>query len=138
MKQKIAKGNHTLSSSIGMGLGASILCALILALVTAFMITSEKVNEESMQYFTYIILCVSSLVGALIAGKRTGSKYALSTGSTALSFAFALVGTGILFFNGGFHNLLSNTLAILVGGVIACTICITSKPNKRSRKIRNR
>ena len=138
MKQKITKGNHTLSASIGIGLGASVLSAILFASIVALMISSEKISEESMQLFTYITLCVSSLIGALIAGKRTAGKYALSTGSTAISFAFALIATGILFFNGGFHNLLLNTLSILIGGVIACTICITSKPNGRRRKMRNR
>ncbi len=138
MKRKRNTESQTLSGAIGIGLAASILSLFLLGAVIATLILSEKITEENMRYFTFASLFVSSLIGCLLSCKKLASKYALAAGLSGLSFLLILVAVGILFFDGGFSNLLINSLAVLIGTAIACAICISTEGRGNRRKMLHR
>ena len=133
-KQKGRAENNSFGSGVGIGLVASIILSVILSMLLAVVVINERVGENAINYFTPAIMLIASLTGCVIAGNRVKEKLAIVVGVTGAIYLFVLVGVGILFFDGGFHNLWTSLLAIAVSCSLSCAICIRGKASGRKRK----
>lgn len=133
-KRIAEKGNRPVAAGIGVGVFTAILTSILLAMIIAVLIVNERVNEKIMYYFTFATQLIATLAGGFAAAKRTGGKYALVSGLTALVYCLILIGAGILFFDGGFRNLGTSVAAIVIGCAGSCTLCISGQGRRRIRK----
>lgn len=133
-KRVAEKNNQPVRAGVGMGVLVAILVSVLLAMILAALVINERISENTMHYFTLAILLAATLIGGLIAAKRTGGKCALVSGLTALAYCLVLVGAGVLFFDGGFHNLWTSVAVIAVGFVGSCALCISGRGRGRNRK----
>jgi putative membrane protein (TIGR04086 family) len=117
------------------GVLASVLSSVVLAMLTAIMVINEKLSEDMIHYASFVITLVSSVVGSLLAGKKIGGKYAMSTFLTGGVYYLVLMGTGILFFDGLTAGVWTILTAIVIGSFCACAICIMGKGRRGRRKM---
>lgn len=133
-KQKRRTRKTTFGSSVGIGLIMSIIISVVLSMLLAVLVMNERVGENAIEYLTPLIVLLASLFGCITAGKQVEQKLAIVIGITGAIYLFLLMGVGILFFDGGFHNLWTSLLAIAVACGISCAICIRGKGSGRKRK----
>lgn len=138
MKHITEKAGRSMSGSVGIGALIAVAVSVIMAMALSALIVNERIDEDVMQYFSFAILLVSAFAGCMLAGKRTEGKYAMATGLTALTYCVILMGAGILLFDGGFRNLWTSIIAIMIGCVLSCAICIGGQGKGHRRKWRPR
>ncbi len=126
--------NQSIGMAILSGICVSVVVSVLLSVFLAVLVLNERVSESAIGYCTALITMIGSLSGCLAAGKKCNEKLAILFGSVGVIYLFILVGMGVLFFDGGFHNLGLRLLAAGVGCVISCAICIRGKGTKRKRK----
>ena len=124
----------TFGSGVGIGLLLSVLVSVMLSMLLAVLVINEQVGENRIAYLSPLITLLASFVGCVAAGKQVEQKLAIVIGVTGAIYLFLLMGVGILFFDGGFHNLWMSLLAIAVGCALSCAICIRGKGSGRKRK----
>lgn len=117
-----------------MALGLTVLSVAILAA----MIQNESVSEMSAGIWISVTVIVSVMVGTIFAAVRIGERNAVVCGITALGYAFVLLASGILFFDGDIRGAGSRLLTILVGAAIGCTISMKKSVKKPKWKMRSR
>lgn len=128
------KAGHSIGLCVAIGIGVSVILSLILAMITASLIMNERLSEDVIQYTSPGIILIASVAGAVIAGKSANEKVAIAAGICGVTFLLILMGTGILFFNGGFHNIWTGLVSIALGWILSCTICIRGKRRGTKRK----
>lgn len=138
IKSVSEKDGRSIASGVGIGVLISVFISLILAMAVAALIANDNLSENGMGYFALIIALISAAVGGIVSGKKVGGKYALATGLTGLLYCLVLICVGILFFDGEINSLWTSIVAITVGVVASCVICITGSGGKRRRKKRTR
>lgn len=136
MKNKRAaeRNNQPITLCIAIGVFVAILVSVLLAMLMTVLIINERVSETSIQYFDFAILLVASFCGGMVATQQTGEKRVLVSGLTAVTYCLFLVASGILFFDGGFQNLWTSAVAIAVGGIGSCVLCVRGKMKIARRK----
>ena len=133
-KQKSRTAERSSGTGIGIGIGVSLIISVILSMLLAAIISNERVGENMIAVLTPIVSLISTLTGCIVAGKQVGDKLAIVIGATGASYLLILICTGILFFDGGFHNLLTNLFVVLIACAVSCAICIRGKGSNRRRK----
>ena len=132
-KLKAPKVGQSLTSSLIVGvIAASLLSVLLTALLSSFVLNG-RVSEGSADVIIFLIRAVSLLAGILIAAAIYKQKYLPLVGFTALGYLLALLGTGIVFFDGSFKQFLSGVASVLVGGILSLLI-LTRPKSRRSIK----
>lgn len=138
MHNKKSKVSCSLFCGAGIGAIAAILLSLILAATVALMILNETVGEDALQYFTFAILVLSVFTGALTANKLVMRKYALVTAAVAAAYLVVLISVALLCFDGVLTGVLLGVLAVGVGGIASCAVCIRMNSKDKKRKYRPR
>ena len=133
-KRIAEKDSRPVAAGVGVGVFTAVLASVLLAMIIAALIVNERVIEKTMYYFTFATHLIAALAGGVAAAKRTGGKYALVSGLTALVYCLILIGAGILFFDDGFRNLGTSVAAIAIGCAGSCTLCISGRGRRRRRK----
>lgn len=133
-KQKRRTRKTTFGSGVGIGLIMSIIISVVLSMILAVLVVNERVGEGVIGFITPLIALLASLIGCITAGKQVEEKLAIVISVTGGIYLLLLVGAGILFFDGGFHNLWTSLLAITLSSAISCAICIRGKGSGRKRK----
>lgn len=133
-KKDVRKDNGSLTSGVIYGFVASMVSTVLLAMVLATIISGERVGINKTQHFVPFIIFVSVIVGCIISIKVTKEKPAVVSGLVGGIYLFTLVALGVLFFDGGFHNLWMSIISVVFGIVLSCAICIRGKGSGRKRK----
>lgn len=133
-KRAAERNDQSVIAGVIIGVLVAMLVSILLAMILAVLVVNERVSEDTMHYYAFVILLVATLVGGLFAAKQTRGKCALASGLTALVYCLLLVGAGILFFDGGLQNLWTSVTAIAVGYVGACALRISGQGRTRGRK----
>lgn len=129
-KHRPVKKKYSIGIGTSIGVAISIISCILLAAVLTTLTLNETFREEGMEYAASIILLLSSLAGALFAGKIVEERKYLTCLMTVGTFTFLLLGITILFFGSAFHNMLLNLAMVLIGGGIS--ILINTKKKKRT------
>lgn len=133
LKRKV-KIEHSIGAGVSAGSVVSLVLSVILAMIVAALIVNERIGESAIKYISPIIVLIATMAGCIIGAGLVGEKLAVVSGITGVVYLLILIGTGILFFDGGFHNLWTSILSIIVGCVSSCAICIRGKGSKTKRK----
>ena len=132
-KRKVKK-ERSLSGGIFIGTGVSLIISVVLSMIAAALIVNERVSENGIGYITPIISLIATMAGCIIAARFVGQKLAIISGATGIIYLIILIGIGIMFFDGGFHNMWTSILSIGVGCAVSCAICIRGKGSGKRRK----
>ena len=127
-------GNFNFGTGVGFGIAVSVFLSVLLAMLLTTMVLNERAGECTIEYAVPVIAFVSSLAGSVVAGKMAREKVAILAGVTGAAYILILIGMGILFFDGGFHNLWSSLLSVVAGCVVSCAICIRGGRSGSKRK----
>ena len=124
MFKKKAKINTGKSLPVGvlLGVGVSVLVTVVGAVFVAWLISSEKTGEGSMNFLPKIIHIVASSLGAWTAAglvKKQRLQICLFTG---LGYYASLLAMAALFFGGSFSGLGITALLIAIGTVTVALI----------------
>ena len=133
MKWKSNK-ERSVASGIGIGVIISFVLSLLLTMVVTTLIEGEKLGDSSTNYAIMVITFISVLIGGVVSNRLVNKKMAITSTITGLIYLLIFVGMGILFFDGGFHNLWTRLLTVIVGCGASCAICITGKGSRGKRK----
>lgn len=128
------KNKQSFGAGVSIGTVVSIVLSVLLAMVISVLIVNEGVSENTIKYSAPIISLIATMTGCIVAARLVGEKLAIVSSITGIAYLLVLIGTGILFFDGGFHNFLTSILSIAIGCVLSCAICIRGKGRKIKRK----
>ncbi len=118
MKKKT--GNRiSLPICIGIGIAASMVIALLGAMVSAWMIAREHIGEGSIPYAAMLILAVAVAGGAIIAAWLAKEKRLIVCGVVGAGYYLCLIAGTALFFSGQYQGMAISALAVLIGSAIA-------------------
>ncbi len=126
--------NHSFINAVWVGVSISLLLSIVLAMLLAVLVVSERFSENSIKYAVPVITMIGTMIGSMVAGKKHNEKLAILAAAVGGIYLFLLVAVGVLFFDGGFHNLGLRLLSTAVGCVCSCAICIRGKGSGKKRK----
>ena len=132
------KNKQSFATVLSIGTLTSLLLSAALSMIIATFVLNERIGEDAIGFLSRIIMMISSALGCIIAIRLNAEKLAIVSGVTGIIYLLILIGTGILFFDGGFHNVWTSVISIAVGCVLSCTICIRGKGSLIKRKRGNR
>lgn len=121
-------------AEVGMGLLLTIVTSILLAIGVSVLVSNGTAAESNVRYFAITIQFISSFLGALLAGKRIGQKYAIVCGSVGISYCFILLATTIMFFKSSFTMVGIGIGMCVAGCMAACAICMIRKGRPGRRK----
>lgn len=120
------------------GVLIAILLSLLMAGGVALLIVKEYTGIEKIQYFSIGIQYLFTVTGGYAATKITTKKPVVICGFVAALCIFLLFAANILLFDSSFMHVWGTLIAVVLGYVSACALCI-SKPKKPNyRKVHNR
>lgn len=134
MKHNKKGRTRPMVTEMGMGLLVAIAISIILAIGVSVLIMNGSVAESNVKYFAIPIQFISSFLGALLAGKRIGQKYAIVCGSIGISYCFILLSATIMFFKSSFAMVGIGIGMCVAGCMAACAICMIRKGSVGRRK----
>ena len=138
LKRKM-EGNHmSMINGVLFGTVAAIVTTLLCAAIAAMLIVNGKITENKMKYFAFGILLLSAFIGTFVSCKSAENKLIQRCGIVALVYAFLLVSTAILIFDGSFANVGISILMILFGCLGTCLICMRQGKRKVNKRVRIR
>lgn len=136
-KAKRKAWEMSILSSAGIGLGFSLAVTILGVCIGAILISNEYLKPQGIIYLSIIIQFISSLVGALFAGKISAEKKVIASGLAAISYFCVLVGVAILVFDGIKGGFIAGIVACLVGSGAAIMLCNRAKirPKRKRRRM---
>lgn len=133
-KLKRSGSSRSLSSAIVSGIGIALLLSVLLTALLASFILNGRLGENSVSVSIFVVRAISLLAGALIGAKILKHGYLKVVGFVALGYLLALIGTGIIFYDGSFKHFLPGVISVLTGGLIALVVLL--KPTGSKIKIK--
>lgn len=133
MKKGIMQKKNTIYSAIGKAVIITLLVSATGAFAGALMQSKEILSEESSGILSFTVWAIAAFSGAMSSTHFSGTESILPALLTNLVYAAILAGTGILFFESNFRNILGALLALLSGMVPAIFIIINHIPGKNKR-----
>lgn len=133
-KLKISKAGRSHTSAIVAGAIIALLLSVLLTALLANFILNGRLSEKVTAVGIFLIRTISVLAGALIGASLLKQNYLKLVGFITAVYLVALIGTGIVFFEGGFQNVLLGAVSALTGGVAALLILLMPKGNRRKLK----
>jgi len=132
-KRKAVTGAAS-SIPIGIGVGTAIciLITLIGAAISAYLVYSESIQQESIGFASMTVLVLSSGLGALVSMhkiKRMRIQMCLLTG---VCYYLALLAMTALFFGGQYSALGVTALAVLAGSGGAALLSMLTEKSKNN------
>ena len=119
MKKPFGAKKVSMPAGVGIGVGVATVLSLAGAALLAWLIGSEKMNENAMGMGSLILLALSSAIGSIIANICIREKKLIVTAATSATFFILLLAITALLFEGQYHHVGATALSILAGGMIA-------------------
>lgn len=130
MKKQSFSNGGMLKTILLYGCCAALVSA-VLAMIFAYLIMQQFLNQEISQYLAPIISVISVLICSLLAAKKTVEKKLLvGLGTGAIYFVISLLGK-MAFFPGECVNVWRNGLLCLSASLVA--VVLTCIPKKKRR-----
>ena len=128
------KSKQSFATVVSIGTLTSLLLSVVLSMIIATLVLNERIGEDAIGLLSRIVMMISTALGCIIAIRLNAEKLAIVSGITGIIYFLILIGTGILFFDGGFHNIWTSVISVAVGCVVSCAICIRGKGREMKRK----
>ncbi len=132
-KGAIANKEKSMPGSIAVGTAVSIMVTFIAAAILAMLIENSNLSPETMGYGVFVLLMVSSVVGAIFASIQFGLKKMIVSILTAICYFISLLCITALFFDGIYKGVPVTALVVIAGGIIAGFV-----PTKQGKSVKNR
>lgn len=139
MKKKRV-GIQSIPAAIGVGTGISMLVTLFGVGILAWLLNTERLQENIIGYATVIILLLSSFAGANMAVSMNKEKRMIISLITGAAYLLTLLACTALFFGGQYQGVGVTGLVVLAGCISTAILGLgRSKKSPRARhKYRNR
>ncbi len=131
-KHKTSNAGQSLVTAITAGVVGAICLSVLLTLFLTNFVLNGTMREENANVIILLIRAISVFAGALIGGALLKQRYLLQVSLTALGYWVALIGIGIVFYDGSFKHFLSGTASVLTGG--AAALMLLQRPKRKSRR----
>lgn len=128
-----ARGNHSVTLSIVIGIVAALVVTFLLTGGLTSLLISGKLGESVTGILIFAIRTISVLLGGLIGSGYSNGRYLQVIALITLGYMVALLGLGMIVYNGTFHNLGMGILSVFVGSLIACLVKI--KPKRAGKHV---
>lgn len=126
--------SHSMIAAILIGAVFAIAVSVLLAAITAALITNGRIGEGSIVFIPYIIIFLGITTGSILCNLRAEGKYAIINTAVAAIYLFLLVASNIIFFDGVFNKLWLVILTMIVTIALSSFVSVNShKPKKRKR-----
>ncbi len=126
--------------SIGMGTLVSVVITLLGAALTAYLVSTEKIGEGSMEMGAWIVTALASILGAWTAVAMVKKGRMQTAALTGLAYFLVLLSMTALFFGGQYHGIGVSALIVFlcVGatGLLSARTKTTGKRGHRKRLYR--
>ena len=122
MKRRSNKQIDPLVKAIIVGTLIAIGSIILLSAIIAWLVQTEKVDIQAMEWLNVVIQAISTFAGTWVALTVGKEKLGVITGIMAGCILFTLLGCSMLFFASGFQGLIGSVITILAGSVAACLI----------------
>lgn len=119
------------------GIAATIISAIVLVALLAFMIADGRVGEQQAWLAICVIIAISGTAGAICTAgltKNNGLAVILNSGI----YWLVLLCTGLLFFDGSVLRPWQPLLIIATISGLICATCMKKKKRKGYKKLRSR
>ncbi len=111
--------NAGLLRAAGFGALTSLVLSLIGAAITAILISSERVGEQSVGLAGLCAVAVAAFAGCFVAARLSGSGCLPAAMLSAAAYSLALLGGGVLVFDGAFSASWQRAPVCLLAGAAA-------------------
>ena len=135
-KKRMKTGKQPLHISAGIGVGISVLIAIMGGLVCALCIHNEYLNMEAAGVGAYVVLFCSVLVGALIASSLVAEKNLIVAGAVCVADYVLLICCAMAAFDGVGDRALLGLIVCLAAGL--CVIVLNFSKEKAGNKPKRR
>ena len=129
--QKSRANTSNLTKCIAVGTLSSMCSTILGVCIAAWLLVSEKFDENAINYITLLVLLFSSAAGVYISTLLTQEKHIIVGMSVGLLFLLTLLGITALFFKGSYSGVGENALVITAGAI---SVVLLRKNNRTNRK----
>lgn len=135
MKRKKSTREISVPVSALLGTGICILLMVLMSMLGAMLVDSERLDIEAMKWLSVVIHIVSAFFGTWVALSIGKQKLAIITGITICGAVLVLICAGMLFWGSTLGTVLTGILSIAAGGLVACMIKLKiGSVHKKKRK----
>ena len=135
MKRKKSTREISVPVSALIGTGICILLMVLMSMLGAMLVDSERLDVEAMKWLSVVIHIVSAFLGTWVALSIGKQKLAIITGITISGAVLVLICAGMLFWGSTLGTVLTGILSIAAGGLVACMIKLKiGSVHKKKRK----
>ncbi len=135
MKTKFNKETTGWVKAAIIGIAVAVIISVVLTALTAHFVLNEKVGESSVSLILFVVRFLSAGIGGLVGTSLSKEKLLPVIGVITGGYLLVLLATGIIFFDGSFHQFGSGLISVLSGGAGAGAIRLKPAKNK-SRGVR--
>lgn len=133
MKQKAGtKQGTNIPVGIGMGMLSGIAIMLACTLILTWLLSTERITEESMRYGVLIIYILSAGIASGVAVRQIRQNILPVSVGICICYILVLLGINALFFDGIYEGVGVTTLTILGTGVAVALITIKHQGRNRN------
>lgn len=136
LNHKVTGRAMSIPAGLAFGASVSVLMTLMMAAVTAKLISAQMIEETSIGYGIMLILLSSSFTGALTAACKVKRQRLLVCALSGAVYLVILLSVTALFFGGQYEAVGVTSLLVFGGCTAAGFVGIREKRGTRSRKIR--
>lgn len=134
MKRKSEQRGKSILRAVILGLVVMVLLGLAVCVIASWLLMRGKIDEQRTMMLSVIFSFFISAIGAYVAGKRAGGKYAIVCIGTVVTYFLVLVICTALLFSGQFDHVGLGLCACTVGGVLSCLLCTMHKKKAHKQK----
>lgn len=140
MNQKGTGSVRALSVGVAIGMLVSLVITLLLTAVVGWMVSEERLQENSIDVGVIAIQVISAITGAAVAYSLVRSGRLLVCLATGAGYFLLLLACTALFFGGQYAGIWSSALAVLAGSLIVGLLGLREKKRGavNRRKFKNR
>ena len=135
---KNVKRGHTVVPvwAITIGAGVCIAITILASIISAFLISNERLPQERIDVISALSQIISAFIGCMVATILAGRMPAVVSAITCGVYAIALICVNILFMNGELGRVGAGALSILFGGALAVGTKLLTQSRKKIKKPR--
>lgn len=124
--------------SVLIGLGISVVCSVLIMMFLAYCIENEYMNITKISIMSFVILLISSFMGAFGAGVVAKEKKIIACAGAVGAYYVVLMTIAVVVFDGVRGGALLGFLACTIGFGGASLLSLKEKSRSKIRKVRGR
>lgn len=133
--KKVTGTSKSIPVGICIGTAVALMTTVIGTLISAWLISKEKIGEESIGYCAMIILLISSMLGSYTAQEAVKHKRVIMCAAAAAGYYVSLLAITAMFFGGQYQGMGVTALVVAAGtGVIILSKLAGGESGRRKIK----